>query len=820
MALGRPGRPGRRRFPADAAELSSLVLTGATLYPSFAARTTSYKASTGYSDTQITITATPRRDDSTVEFLDESNQPLTDGDSADGFQVVLSVGENVVRVRVTASDNATTETYTVTVTRLVINSEPTFGTGTVTRSVDENSSLGTNVGAAVTATDSDNDTLVYALSGTDASSFTIDSSGQLKTDASLDFETTSSYTVTVTVRDSKDDAGVADTVVDDTIAVTINLTNVDEAGTVTLPSSFSGGTAATASVTDPDGTVSSASWQWARGNTATGTFNTISEATSASYTPGAADVGKYLRATVTYRDPQSTTTNKTASATSSSTVGASNSAPTFSAETATRTLPENSGAGVNVVGGVITATDSDSGDTLTYGLKSGGDSGSFTIVATSGQIQTKTGITYDFEDMSNNSFSVTVNVRDSKDEGGVADTVVDDTIAVTINLTNVDEAGTVTLPSLFSGGTAATASVTDPDGAVSSASWQWAQGNTATGPFNTIGGATSASYTPVAADVGKYLRATVTYKDPQSTTNKTASAVSSGTVGASNTKPTFDDGTSATRTVPENSSVETNVGSAVAASDSDTPADTLTYGLKSGGDSGSFTIVATSGQIQTKTGITYDFEGSSNNSFTVTVTVRDSKDDAGVADTVVDDTIAVTINLTNVDEAGTVTLPSSFSGGTAATASVTDPDGTVSSASWQWARGNTATGTFNTIGGATSASYRPGAADVGKYLRATVTYRDPQSTTTNKTASATSSSTVGASNSAPTFSAETATRTLPENSGAGVNVVGGVITATDSDSGDTLTYSLTGTDAGSFEIDSNGQIKTKSGSPTTSTSRT
>ena len=110
-------KAGTTALSADAAELSSLTLTGAKLYPSFAARTTSYKASTGYLGTQITIAATPRRDDSTVEFLDESNQPLTDGDNAPGFQVVLSVGENVVRVRVTASDNITTETYTVTVSR-------------------------------------------------------------------------------------------------------------------------------------------------------------------------------------------------------------------------------------------------------------------------------------------------------------------------------------------------------------------------------------------------------------------------------------------------------------------------------------------------------------------------------------------------------------------------------------------------------------------------------------------------------------------------------------------------------------------------------
>ena len=331
------------------------------------------------------------------------------------------------------------------------NTEPTFDDGdTATRTVPENSMAGTNVGTAVAASDSDSgDTLTYSLTGTDAGKFDIDLNGQIKTKLGVtyNFEDASnnSFSVTVNVRDSKDAAGGADTVVDDMIAVTITVTNVDEAGTVTLPSSFSGGTAATASVTDPDGTVSSASWSWARGNTATGTFNNISGATSATYTPVAADVGKYLRATVTYKDAQSTTTNKTASVVSSSTVVGSNSAPTFSSTTATRTLPENSGAGVNVVGGVITATDSDSGDTLTYSL-TGTDAGKFDIDS-NGQIKTKTGVTHNFNfEATKKSFSVTVTVRDSKDTAGGADTVVVDTIAVTINLTNVNEAPTFTSP--------------------------------------------------------------------------------------------------------------------------------------------------------------------------------------------------------------------------------------------------------------------------------------------------------------------------------------------------------------------------------------
>ena len=63
-------------------------------------------------------------------------------------------------------------------------------------------------------------------------------------------------------------------------------------------------------------------------------------------------------------------------------------------------------------------------------------------------------------------------------------------------------------------------------------------------------------------------------------------------------------------------------------------------------------------------------------------------------------------------------------------------------------------------------------------------------------------------NNAPVFAATTETRTVPENSTAGTNV-GDPVTATDDDSGDTLEYSLEGTDATSFAVDSaSGQITT------------
>ena len=201
-----------------------------------------------------------------------------------------------------------------------------------------------------------------------------------------------------------------------------------------------GGSTLTASVSDPDGNVTNASWRWMRGDTDTGTFSNISGATADTYDLVEADVGKYLKARVSYTDGDGS--GKSATSDPSGPVVASNAEPAFSSATATRTLPENSGAGTDVVGGTITATDTD-GDTLIYGLKNTGDHASFTIVSSSGQIQAKTGITYNFEG-SKKTYTVTVTVHDGKDLAGGASTVVDDEIVVTINLTDENEAPTIT----------------------------------------------------------------------------------------------------------------------------------------------------------------------------------------------------------------------------------------------------------------------------------------------------------------------------------------------------------------------------------------
>ena len=144
----------------------------------------------------------------------------------------------------------------------VLNLDPSFpSTETGMREVAENNVENANVGAPVSATDPDpGDVLTYSLSGTDAASFTIDSSGQISvaTGVTLDYEGKKSYRVTVQVSDRQDQDDLEDLSVDDTQRVTITVTNVNEAPVVTGPGTASikenaSSVLATYRATDPEG---------------------------------------------------------------------------------------------------------------------------------------------------------------------------------------------------------------------------------------------------------------------------------------------------------------------------------------------------------------------------------------------------------------------------------------------------------------------------------------------------------------------------------------------------------------------------------------
>ncbi len=109
---------------------------------------------------------------------------------------------------------------------------PTFDDGaSKTLTIAENHADGAAVGA-VPASDANDDTLTYSLTGADAATFTIDAQGAIAVAAGviLDRETKASYTLTVQVTDGKDASGANEQspTVDATIAVTIMVTDVAE----------------------------------------------------------------------------------------------------------------------------------------------------------------------------------------------------------------------------------------------------------------------------------------------------------------------------------------------------------------------------------------------------------------------------------------------------------------------------------------------------------------------------------------------------------------------------------------------------------------
>lgn len=95
-------------------------------------------------------------------------------------------------------------------------------------------------------------------------------------------------------------------------------------------------------------------WQWSRGATADGAFRNLSGETAVTYTVDTDDLAKFLRATATYTDTLGS--GKTAAATTAKVVANPHTRPTFSSDTAARSVAENTTSGN--LGAKVSATDS------------------------------------------------------------------------------------------------------------------------------------------------------------------------------------------------------------------------------------------------------------------------------------------------------------------------------------------------------------------------------------------------------------------------------------------------------------------------------
>ena len=95
---------------ADDATLASLAVSAGTLNPAFAPDVTSYDlGEVSNSTSRLVITAATNNEDATITYT-------CNGKSSNN-SVSLDVGENTIKVVVTAADGTTTKEYTITVTR-------------------------------------------------------------------------------------------------------------------------------------------------------------------------------------------------------------------------------------------------------------------------------------------------------------------------------------------------------------------------------------------------------------------------------------------------------------------------------------------------------------------------------------------------------------------------------------------------------------------------------------------------------------------------------------------------------------------------------
>ena len=262
-----------------------------------------------------------------------------------------------------------------------------------------------------------------------------------------------------------------------------------------------------------------------------------------------------------------------------------------------------------------------------------------------------------------------------------------------------------------------------------------------------------------------------------------------------NEPPAFSNDAPATLEVAENTAAETNVGDPFTATDPDA-GETLTYSL-GGTDAAFFDIDDATGQLKTKADLNHESKGT----YSVTVQVSDGRNDAGDDEQspVADTTHAVTITVTDVDEDGTITFSADPpSAGTALTATLNDDDAPISGETWVWETSDDQN-SWTIITGAETNSYIPQQADINKYLHLTVTYTDSFGGSKTATAATGQVASAPPTNLQPAFATETDTRSVPENTPPGTEI-GDAIEATDDDDS-TLTYSLGGTDAASFEYD-------------------
>ena len=413
-----------------------------------------------------------------------------------------------------------------------VNEPPEFDEGdSTTREIAENTPSGQNIGEPVTASDPDpNDEPTYSLAGPDQSAFGIDSNtGQLMTKVALNKEIRDTYSVVVQVTDGRNPQGRSSSAIDDSIDVTINVGDQDEALTVrgaTRVSYAENKVSQVAKYTAIDPEQETITWSLEGMDSGLLAISETGELTFVS--PPDFESPQDSGSDNTY-DISVKASDGTHDDTVQVTVSVINvnEAPTVSGDKAFE-FAEN---GVGAVG-TFTAVDPED-QTVRWSL-SGADRGDLTIDS-GGELNFRR--PPDFEEPADNSRD---NVYEITVQG--SDGALNDILNVEVTVTNANDLGSVILsPSRPRVDSPVTATLKDQDGQVTSIYWQWAIAEMSNGPYTDINGAATGTYTPLGSDLNKYLRATASYTDSLAP-GQEASATSSPVINQPSPPRTADDG--------------------------------------------------------------------------------------------------------------------------------------------------------------------------------------------------------------------------------------------------------------------------------------
>ena len=290
-------------------------------------------------------------------------------------------------------------------------------------SISEGSGTKTRTGD-YTATD--DSAVIWSVSGP---GFTISQAGRLTfTVTDPNYEAMNTYNGSVTATDIHNNSASK--------AVTVMILNVDEPGTLTLSPDTEDTPLITAALNDPDNaSPDDIRWSWSG-------YSASSAPTGSTYQTEAADAGKTLIVTVNYNDGVGGADHATARIT----VGVSP-GPRFANPTATVTIPENSAMPYSV--GTYTATGG--AGRLKYSVAGTG----YSINTNTGAL-TLSGNSPDYEATTTHPVMATITATDEDGDTGE--------MTVTVNVGNVDEAGTIGgLSNNAPVNTELTATITDPD---------------------------------------------------------------------------------------------------------------------------------------------------------------------------------------------------------------------------------------------------------------------------------------------------------------------------------------------------------------------